>query len=274
MGGWRTGILIAILAAAAGLGAGYWRWGWPVDWYAGHDAAALPAGTDDPVRYGWQLVISTPEHIGRNAAAPAMRYAGNDLACTNCHLNAGRQAYAAPFISTFTSFPMISDDRYLTLADRINGCMTRSMNGRPLPGDSREMEAFIAYIRFVGQGSPSDIRIPGMGLRPLPAPKQAPDATRGRTVYAANCARCHGPEGAGSRLEPPRIGYAAPPLWGEDSFNGAAGMADMRIAAAFVRANMPFETTYDDPSLNDQQAWDVAAFVTTQPRPAGPQHTP
>jgi cytochrome c len=43
-----------------------------------------------------ELVVNTPRHIGKNATDPAMQYAGNDLACQNCHLNAGLQPFAAP----------------------------------------------------------------------------------------------------------------------------------------------------------------------------------
>ena len=66
-----------------------------------------------------------------------MRFAGNDLACVNCHLNAGLRPFAAPFVSTTASFPMLVDDQVLTLTDRINGCMRRSMNGKDLPVDGR-----------------------------------------------------------------------------------------------------------------------------------------
>lgn len=267
----RIWVLTALVAALAGFGAGYLRWGYPVDWYRGAAPASLPAGAEnDLIRYGWQLVVDTPVHIGRSAPVEAMRYAGNDLACKNCHLDGGRRAYAAPFVSTFSSFPMISDDRYLSLPDRINGCMTRSMNGRELPHDSREMEAFVAYMRFVGKGSPTDIRIAGMGVKALPPPRETPDPGRGASVYAASCAVCHGAGGEGSRLEAPGVGYAVPPLWGEDSFNSSAGMADARIAAAFIHANMPFGITFDDPLLKLQQAWDVGAYMTAQPRPKGP----
>ncbi len=98
-----------------------------------------------------------------------MRYAGNDLACQSCHLNAGLQPFAAPFVSTFATFPMVVDDRVLTLIDRINGCMRRSMNGKELPDEGREMEAIIAYFKFVGKGTPEGVRIAGMGLRPFSA---------------------------------------------------------------------------------------------------------
>ena len=41
-------------------------------------------------------------------------------------------------------------------------------------------------------------------------------------------------------------------------------------AAAFIRANMPRGITYLDPMLSEQQAWDVATYVNSKPRPPGP----
>ena len=67
----------------------------------------------------------------------------------------------------------------ITLPERINGCMRRSMNGQDLPIGSREIEAFVAYIRFLGEGTPAGVRVPGMGLLPLQDPAQSPDAARG-----------------------------------------------------------------------------------------------
>jgi len=34
----------------------------------------------------------------------------------------------------------------ITLVERLNACMTRSMNGRPLPANSPEMTAIVAYL--------------------------------------------------------------------------------------------------------------------------------
>ena len=34
-----------------------------------------------------------------------------------------------------------------TLEDRIKGCMTRSLNGRPLPLDGKEMKAIVTYMK-------------------------------------------------------------------------------------------------------------------------------
>ena len=258
-----------LIAVGTGLGTGYLLWGWPPNWYAGGDLAKLPPGAEsDLIRYGFQLVADTPRHIGKIAPDPAKRYAGNDLACTHCHINNGLKPFAAPLVSTFATYPMMVDDRVLTLNERINGCMTRSMNGSPMPVDGREIEAIIAYIRFIGTKSPQGVRVPGMGLKPLRPPSQTPDRARGQQVYVNHCAKCHQAQGEGELYTPPGVGFAIPPLWGDNSFNSAAGMAKIETAAAFIHANMPVGTDYREPILTEQQAWDVAAFVTSQPRPA------
>jgi thiosulfate dehydrogenase len=77
---WRIGIAL-VVALAAGLGAGYLLWGWPTNWYA-RDVTNLPASPEnDVIRYGHSLIIDTATHIGKAAADPQKRYAGNDLAC-------------------------------------------------------------------------------------------------------------------------------------------------------------------------------------------------
>ena len=149
---------------------------------------------------------------------------------------------------------MLVDDQVITLKERINGCMLRSMNGKDLPKDGPEMEALIAYIKFLGQGTPEGVRVPGMGLFPLRDPPLAADSGRGEKVYAASCASCHEDDGQGERNKPPRLGYSIPPLWDDDSFNAAAGMAKLAYAAAYIRANMPFGVRYLDPVLSEQRA--------------------
>lgn len=268
----RAAILVTFgaIAAAAGLGAGYLNWGRPTDWYATRGVHRLAkAAESDPARYGWQLTIDTPRFIGKSATDTTKRFAGNDLACTQCHMNAGVKAFAAPLISTYGSFPMHVNDQVITLEERINGCMMRSMNGKPLPVDGAEMTALKAYLRYLGKDTPEDARIAGMGLKTLPQPARPASAAAGAQVYAQTCARCHGSNGAGE----PRttgFGFSIPPLWGPDSFNAAAGMNRLETAAAFIRANMPYPTNYTEPQLTVQEAWDVAAFMTAQQRPPIP----
>ena len=63
-------------------------------------------------------------------------------------------------------------------------------------------------------------------------------------------------------------GYVFPPLWGPDSFNDGAGMHRLIGSASFIRANMPLGTRFDAPALSVEDAWDVAAFINSQPRPS------
>jgi thiosulfate dehydrogenase len=36
--------------------------------------------------------------------------------------------------------------------------------------------------------------------------------------------------------------------------------------AGFVKNNMPFGTTHKNPKLSNEEAWDVAAYINSQPR--------
>lgn len=203
------------------------------------------------IRRGHALLAATrdslPDHVG------------NRLRCMSCHLDDGRRAYAAPLVGVYARYPQYRarNAKVNTIEDRINGCFQRSMNGRPLPLDGRDMHDITAYLAWISRGIPVGATMKGQGfvtLRPLP-----PDTARGATLFASVCARCHGTNGDGTVI--------APPLWGPESFNIGAGMARLRTAAAFIRHNMPF----DNPgSLTDQQAFDVAAYIVSRPRPDFP----
>lgn len=231
------------------------------------DPATLAEGPHKrDVLYGEALIRRTYAIVGPNVADPNMRYAGNNLACGSCHLDGGRQRYALSLIGVADAYPrdMARENAVQTLTQRINGCFERSMNGRALPADSPEMVAMIAYIRFLSDAAPPGLE--GRGAPSLPLLDRAADPARGAEVYRTHCAVCHGPNGQGAR-NADGAGYAYPPLWGQDSFNDGAGMHRIITAANFIRANMPFGATYEDPVLTEEQAFDVAAFINVQPRP-------
>lgn len=58
-----------------------------------------------------------------------------------------------------------------------------------------------------------------------------------------------------------------PPLWGTSSYNTGAGLYRLSKFASFIKANMPFGATFENPLLTDEQAWDIAAYVNSRPRP-------
>ena len=237
------------------------------------DANALPAGTwKDTVLYGRQLFVETPSLIGPEVAAAPMRYAGNNLSCQSCHLLAGTQAFALPMIGVYATFPtyMARENGVRTIEDRIQGCMERSMNGRALPVDGREMKSMVAYLQFLSTGVPAGAVTEGRGSPALPLLDRAADVARGRVVYAATCQVCHQADGHGLRKGKAgdAAGYFFPPLWGDDSFNDGAGMHRLIASANYIRANMPLGITYRKPMLSEADAWDVAAFINSQPRPS------
>ena len=223
------------------------------------------------VRRGRDLVTATYAHIGPAVADPGKRYAGNNLACSNCHLNAGTKKFGLPLWGLWDRFPQYSArvGAEITIEDRVNSCMMRSMNGRALPVDSPEMTAFVANIKFLSTGTKPRQLLTGLGAGQMPVLKRAADPKRGAAVYARACATCHAADGRGvlrSRALP-NFGYLIPPLWGPDSFNDGAGMVRLMTAANFVHFNMPNGTSYTQPRLTQQDSWDVAAFMISQPRP-------
>jgi thiosulfate dehydrogenase len=226
------------------------------------------------IRRGRDLITATYAHIGPSVADESKRYAGNNLACSNCHLNAGTKKFGIPLWGLWERFPQYSarSGAEITIEDRVNSCMTRSMNGKALPIDSAEMSAFVAYIKFLSTGVKQGELLTGLGAGQMPLLGRAADPRRGGAVYARACAVCHQPDGLGvlRNRELPNFGYMTPPLWGPDSFNNGAGMSRLITAANFVHFNMPNGTSYTRPRLTQQEAWDVAAFVISQPRPDYP----
>src|SRR5579872_6403255 len=111
------------------------------------DADRLPPGPwKDTVLYGRKLIMETYSLVGPEAADKTKRYSGNNLACQNCHLDGGRQRFALPIVGVYGAFPayMARENQMRTLQDRINGCFERSMNGRAVPVDGKEMKSLVA----------------------------------------------------------------------------------------------------------------------------------
>jgi thiosulfate dehydrogenase len=236
------------------------------------DADKLPTGAwKDAVLYGRKLVQDTDAIIGPHAPKKAMRFSGNNLSCQNCHLDGGTRKFGLPFVGIYGLFPayMAREDKVRTLEDRIEGCMERSMNGRALPSGGREITALVSYIKFLSSSVPIGEQLPGRATPPLGLLSRAADPKRGGHVYEIHCASCHQPDGSGERNRAPGQtgGYTYPPLWGPDSFNDGAGMHRLITSASFVHANMPFGASYSAPILSAEDAWDVAAFINSKPRP-------
>ncbi len=224
-----------------------------------------PAGKKgELVGYGEQLFNQTSQYVGPEVKDASLRYAGNHLACQSCHAAGGTQRNALGLIGVAWRFPQFNAraGKKIELEDRVNGCFERSMNGRALPKDSREMQAYLAYFHWLSSEVPEGTKhLDGQGLPVLEPLSRWADPNMGEAVYRQRCTKCHGPNGLGTKAEDGTYKY--PPLWGDDSFNNGAGMNRIRTAASFIYLNMP----NDDPSLTPEQAFDVAAYMDSQQRP-------
>lgn len=266
---WAVGVALALLGAAAGAQTPAPQ---AADEWPQPDPGKLAAGPyKDAVLYGQKLFVETYATVGPEVTDRAMRYAGNNLSCENCHIDAGRQRYAIPLIGVHGAFPayMGRENEVRTLEERINGCFERSMNGRSLPVDGKEMKALVTYVQFLSTDVPVGKSLQGRGTPALPLMTRAADPKKGAEAFNNYCAECHGDDGLGMRNGQPgdAKGYMYPPLWGPDSFNDGAGMHRLISSASFIHANMPFGTHYDQPLIAAEEAWDVAAYINSMDRP-------
>ena len=233
-------------------------------------AAALAANEmSEVVKYGYNLVTHSSKYMGP-AADEGMQYAGNNLSCTNCHLDFGTKPGSGSWVGVVSRFPQFRgrSNAQGTIEDRINGCMQRSMDGEKLPVDSKPMGAIVAYMSWLGEGLPKEKEKEYKGYVKLDIPEVAVDLERGKSIYSKECVVCHGQDGQGQKNPRDKGGYLYPPLWGDDSFNNGAGMHRVITAAEFIKGNMPFgQATWDNPKLSDEEAFHVAGYINSFPRP-------
>jgi thiosulfate dehydrogenase len=223
-------------------------------------------------RYGHQLSTRTFAYIGPDVMNKKMRYAGNNLACTSCHQQDSSKPFAMPWVGVTAAFPQYRgrQNTVSSMEERINGCMERSMNGKPLPWDSREMKAFVTYIQFLSQSRPAQAPQEASTSSNIQAPGRRANQNAGEAIYKARCMVCHGKNGAGKRASVKRDvkGYLYPPVWGPDSFNTGSGMNRLLTAMRYLKPDTPIMgATHKDVVLSDIEAYDVAGYLVSMPRP-------
>jgi len=105
--------------------------------------------SEPSVEYGRQLIRDTARNMGPAHEDPTMRYTGTSMDCASCHLDTGTRPGTLSLLQAAQRYPRFSgrDGREGDLRDRINGCMTRSMNGRELDRESVQMRSMEMYIR-------------------------------------------------------------------------------------------------------------------------------
>lgn len=216
--------------------------------------------------YGRELIANTARYLGPRGSVMQI---SNGMNCQNCHLDAGTKPWGNNYGAVYTTYPLLRarSGTLETIYKRVNDCFERSLNGKALDSNGREMQAIYAYIKWLGEDLPKGLRPKGSGIEELPFLERSADPARGKNVYVQKCQSCHGTNGEGMmNLEGDMYQY--PPLWGKNSYNSGAGLYRLSRFAGYVKNNMPQGADYHNPQLSNEEAWDVAAFVNSQLRPS------
>ncbi len=213
------------------------------------------------VKYGRELMLNTAQYIGPEGING--KYLGNKMNCTNCHQDAGTKAFSFNLMLSHEQYPQYRarEGKVLTLAERVNNCIERPHNGKPLALDSKEMVAFLSYLKWINGLLPKTGSFKGVRNLEIAFPSRAASPEKGSKLYALHCKSCHGTNGEG-QLRTDGITYAYPPLWGEVAYQRGSSMHRVIKQAQWLKANMPHgKATADKPFLSDEEALDLAAFV-------------
>ena len=223
-----------------------------------------PAG--EQIRYGRDLIAHTSQYLGPKGT---VAHISNGMNCQNCHLAAGTKPWGNNYSAVAATYPKYRDrsGSIESIEKRVNDCLERSLNGKALDSNSREMQAIVAYMHWLGTGVAKGKKPLGSGINSLKNLDRPADPEKGKIVFIEKCQLCHGANGAGVRDTVTGVGYVFPPLWGTESYNIGAGLFRLSRMAGYVKDNMPFGVSYGNSQLTDEQAWDVAAFINSQPHP-------
>lgn len=218
------------------------------------------------ILYGYQLISNTSTYLGPKGSVSQIT---NGMNCQNCHLEGGTKPWGLNYGAVYATYPKFRDrsGTIESIYKRVNDCFERSLNGRALDTSSKEMKAIYAYIKWLGVKLPKGSKPIGSGIKILPLLTTPASPVKGAVVYLRQCQQCHGSNGEGVIL-PNQKNYQYPPLWGMHSYNDAAGLFQLSKLAGFIKNNMPNGINYHTTILTDQEAWDVAAYINSQPRPS------
>ena len=231
------------------------------------------------IRWGYRLFTDTP--------VEAARFVPGGVSCNNCHLNGGQRERAMPLVAIAGAFPEYNRraGHLISLGDRIVDCFLRSENatgmlaGRDgghsreasvdvLPtAASKEVLALSAYLTWLSRGYEIGGNPSWRGQNSLATTALIPigqlEPGKGEAIFRERCVSCHGPDGQGVFVGDKKPG----PLWGPDSWNDGAGASRVYTLAGIIRYTMPY---LDPGSLSDEESQQLAAFITSKPRPSYP----
>ena len=174
------------------------------------------------IRRGHALLVATRDSLPRHV--------GNNLRCTSCHLNDGRQPNGIPWLR-HRPLPAVPQPHDAMSTIETAQRLLRAQHERlGHPVDSHDMRDMVAVPRVAYRQCAADDtrnkRVSGHDAA------HARHRARRATVRVHLRDRVTATTAQGTAV-------ASPALWGDSSYNIGAGMARLRTAASFIRHNMP-----------------------------------
>lgn len=215
---------------------------------------------------GKDIIEHTADYFGPNGKI--FKSSTNGMNCQNCHLEAGTKIFGNNYSAVASTYPKFRarSGSNENIYKRVNDCFERSLNGKALDTNSKEMQAIVAYITWLGKDVPKGKSPEGSGLKKITFLERSANPENGKNIYAQKCVTCHQSDGSGV-MNGDKTAYTYPPLWGNNSYNNGAGLFRLSNFAKYIKYNMPQGASYNQPQLSDEEAWDLAAYVNSQNRP-------
>ncbi|MBK7309398.1 MAG: c-type cytochrome [Sphingobacteriaceae bacterium] len=234
-------------------------------WQAPDETSLNGLSQKESILYGKELIAHTSIYFGEKGK---IFNSTNGMNCQNCHLDAGTKVFGNNYSAVASTYPKYRarSGGMENIYKRVNDCFERSLNGTALDTSSKEMQAIVNYIHWLGKDVPKNKKPEGSGFKDLAFLDRAADPDKGKNVYETKCQSCHQANGEGI-MNGDRTAFTYPPLWGNKSYNDGAGLYRLSNFAKYVKYNMPLGASHSATQITDEEAWDVAAFVNSQKRP-------
>lgn len=228
----------------------------------------VPKGKEgDLIRYGIELLSQTESTLGPKGK---LKMTNNNVNCTACHMQnndnglPGTKKYVLPFINSINNYPLLDIEtmKIISLEDRIRGM--GGTDSHKFPDDSKEMKAILAYFAWLKKAYKikDGVRLEGNFLAKMDFPNRPADPVKGKELFLAQCASCHGEDGKGIKNDNYEQGgghlYPSLLIWPDGGH-----MAMLPVLARFLHSAMPFGASADSPILTPDEALDLAAYLNT-----------
>jgi len=209
------------------------------------EIGALPT-TPAAARCGAGALITATYAISvrRSRSSGALRLA-TTWPAANCHLNGGTKKFGIPLFGLFGKFSVYSarlgaEIRHPGAAQRLS----HAQHEWPCDAsDATQMQAMVAYIKFLSTGVRRDSSCPARGRCDARARPRLPIPVRAKACTTSTCAVCHGNQGEASAAACRRSSRLHGAAAGQRQLQRRRRHARLITAANFIHFNMPHGTT-------------------------------